>query len=370
MREELVGTLGKAAVHFQYEGRPVSGEPYGSGHINDTYRLILEDGTGQESPVILQRINTGIFQDPEALMGNIVRVTAHLRKKILDAGGDPMRETMQIIPARDGKAFWADGEGNYWRSYLFITGATSYDQIQVPAHFEEAGVLFGDFQGMLADFPAETLAQTIPGFHDTKKRYQSFLEAVRRDICGRAGLVQEEIRFVLERRELAEILGNLQKEGKLPLRVTHNDTKMNNILIDDATGKGLCVIDLDTVMPGLAVHDFGDSIRFGANTAAEDEPDFRLASLDLSLFELYTKGYLLGCAGRLTQEEIRHLTMGARVMTFECGMRFLTDYLSGDTYFKIHRPAQNLDRCHVQFALLRDMERKYEQMLNIVYAYA
>ncbi len=370
MKEGKELELREIAAHFQYEGTPVSGKPYGSGHINDTYRLILENETGEESPVILQRINTEIFRDPAALMENIKKVTIHLREKILEAGGDPMRETMQIIPAVGGEAFWVDGEGSYWRSYRFITGATSYDQIQVPAHFQEAGALFGKFQGMLADYPAETLAETIPGFHDTKARYQVFLEAVRRDACGRAVRVQEEIRFVLAHRALSETFGILQEKGEMPLRVTHNDTKMNNILIDDETGKGLCVIDLDTVMPGLAAHDFGDSIRFGANTAAEDEPDFRQSSLDLGLFELYTKGYLPGCAGRLTEEEIRQLPMGARVMTFECGMRFLTDYLEGDTYFKIHRPDQNLDRCRVQFALLRDMERKFEKMQNIVYTYA
>ncbi len=360
----------EAAANFQYEGVPVDGSPYGSGHINDTYRVFLDNGAGQRDAVILQRINTEIFRDPEALMGNIEKVTAHLRKKILQGGGDPTRETMQIIPARDGRAFWIDAEGHYWRSYRFITGATSYDKIRVPAHFYEAGVLFGNFQGMMADFPAETLAQTLPGFHDTKARYQAFREALREDICKRAALAQAEIRFVLEREDLADAAGVMQKDDAVPLRVTHNDTKLNNILIDDETGKGLCVIDLDTVMPGLAANDFGDSIRFGANTATEDEPDFTLSSLDMELFELYTKGYLKGCAGRLTEKEIRQLPLGARAMTFECGMRFLTDYLVGDTYFRIHRPDQNLDRCRVQFALLYDMEQKYEQMQEIVSANA
>ncbi len=358
----------EAAANFQYEGIPVDGGPYGSGHINDTYRVFLDNGSGKPCPVILQQINTEIFRDPEALMENIEKVTSHLREKILRFGGDPARETMQIIPAGDGRPFWIDAKGHYWRSYRFITGATSYDQIRKPAHFYEAGVLFGNFQGMLADFPAETLAETIPGFHDTKARYKAFREAVWEDACSRAALVQAEIRFVLERADLAEMAGIMQKDGSMPLRVTHNDTKLNNILIDDKTGKGLCVIDLDTVMPGLVINDFGDSIRFGANTAAEDEPDFTRASLDMELFELYTKGYLKGCAGRLTEKEIRQLPLGARTMTFECGMRFLTDYLKGDTYFRIHRPDQNLDRCRVQFALLYDMEQKYEKMQKIVSA--
>ncbi len=370
MKQDTDKAWAQAAAHFLYEGALAGGEPYGSGHINDTYRLALRDEDGRRTSVILQRMNTDIFREPEKLMANILGVTAHLREKIKGKGGDPDRETMQVIPAKDGKAFYVDPDGQYWRSYRFITGASSYDRVLVPAHFYETGVSFGAFQGMLADYPADTLYETIPGFHDTKARFSAFMEAVSKDPLKRAGKVRAEIRFVQEREYLAELFGMLKGSGNLPLRVTHNDTKLNNILIDDETGEGLCVIDLDTVMPGLAANDFGDSIRFGANTAAEDEPDLSRVSLDLHLFELYAKGYLVGCAGRLTEEEVRLLPMGARAMTYECGMRFLTDYLLGDTYFKIHRPEQNLDRCRVQFALLADMERKWEAMQRIVRTYA
>lgn len=235
-----------------------------------------------------------------------------------------------------------------------------------PEDFYQSGVIFGKFQGMLADYPAETLHETIKGFHDTRARFENFRKAVREDVCGRAALVEEEISFIMAREEMTDKLWNLEKTGKIPLRVTHNDTKLNNVMIDDRTGQGLCVVDLDTVMPGLSVHDFGDSVRFGVSTAAEDEPDLSRVSCDLELFDIYTKGFLEGCQGRLTPQEVELFPMGAKVMTFECGMRFLTDYLEGDHYFKIHRPDHNLDRCRTQLKLVQDMEKKWEIMEQIV----
>lgn len=359
----------EAIQNFKFEGTLIDTRPYGSGHINDTYLLTFEIASMGRMKVILQRMNKEIFTKPEELMENIIGVTSYLRKKIIENGGDPDRETLNLIPTVEEKPYYIDSEGDYWRSYIFITDATSYDQVEKPEDFYQSAVAFGNFQRLLSDYPAETLHETIQGFHDTKARFQTFREAVKKDVCGRAAKVQKEIEFVLAHEDVANIFSDLQKKGELPLRVTHNDTKLNNIMIDNRTGKGICVIDLDTVMPGLAMNDFGDSIRFGASTAAEDEQDLSKVSCSMELFEIYVKGFLEGCAGRLTQREVELLPMGAKVMTFECGMRFLTDYLEGDHYFKIHREDHNLDRCRTQFKLVEDMERKWDTMQQIVKKY-
>ena len=241
--------------------------------------------------------------------------------------------------------------------------------MEKPEDFYESALAFGNFQRLLADYPADTLHETIRGFHDTRARFEVFRQAVEKDVCGRADSVQKEIEFVLAREDVANVFGKLQENGEVPLRVTHNDTKLNNIMIDKATGKGICVIDLDTVMPGLAMNDFGDSIRFGASTAAEDEQDLTKVSCSMDLFEIYVKGFLEGCGGSLTPREVELLPMGAKVMTYECGMRFLTDYLEGDHYFKIHREGHNLDRARTQFKLVEDMENKWDTMMEIVRRY-
>ena len=315
----------EAIANFRYEGILVRECPYGSGHINDTYLLVFDIAEMGQISVILQRMNTKTFKNPIALMENIEGVTSFLRKKIIENGGDPERETLNVIPAVDGKPYYVDSCGDYWRSYKFITNATSYDQVENPKHFYESGVAFGKFQCLLADYPADTLYEIIEGFHDTRARFAVFKKAVEEDVMGRAAHVQKEIQFVLDREDVANYFAELMDKGALPLRVTHNDTKLNNIMIDDKTGKGICVIDLDTVMPGLAMNDFGDSIRFGASTAAEDERDLDKVSCDMELFELYTKGFIEGCNGQLTETEMELLPMGAKVMTYECGMRFLTD---------------------------------------------
>lgn len=353
---------------FQFEGTYTEGIPYGSGHINDTFRVTFQE-EGKTKRYILQRMNTQIFLHPEELMENVEGVTSWLRKKIEERGGNPDRETLNLVPTKQGKFFYADTDGDYWRAYLFIEDAMTYDLVEKKEDFYESAVAFGNFQGLLADYPAETLHETIQDFHNTVKRLDTFKKAVEADVCKRAADVQEEIRFVLDREPLAHKLCDMQAEGKLPLRVTHNDTKLNNIMIDNATGKAICVIDLDTVMPGLAVNDFGDSIRFGASTGAEDEPDLSKVSCSMELFELYTKGFVEGCKGSLTKEELDMLPVGAMTMTYECGMRFLTDYLEGDHYFKIHREGHNLDRCRTQFKLVRNMEEKWEQMNEIVNKY-
>ena len=328
--------------------------PYGSGHINDTYRLTY--GTGKH--YILQKMNKSIFTKPVELMENVSGVTAWLKKKIQENGGDVERETLNLVMTKDGLPYYVDEDGEYWRVYLFIENATCYDMVKDENDFYQSAVAFGHFQRLLADYPAETLHETIVNFHNTVDRLNKFKTAV-----------EKEIQFVLDRTELAHVLCDMQEQGKLPLRVTHNDTKLNNIMIDNATGKAICVIDLDTVMPGLSVNDFGDSIRFGASTGAEDEKDLTKVSCDLHLYEVYVKGFIEGCGGALTETELDMLPMGAILMTFECGMRFLTDYLEGDHYFKIHREGHNLDRSRTQFKLVKDMEEKLSRMKEIVNKY-
>lgn len=366
--QKTTNGLPQACHGFAIEGTYKDCISYGNGHINDTYLLTYEQND-QEHAYILQHMNKTIFTDPEALMENIIGVTGFLKEKIKAAGGNPRRETLDFVPAADGKPYYKDDFGEYWRAYHYINHVYTLDQVKNPEDFYQSALSFGHFQQMLADFPADTLHETIPDFHNTAVRFKTFEKAVTEDICGRAAGVMEEIQFVRQHSDLACVLGDLQKQGKIPLRVTHNDTKSNNVLIDEATGKGLCVIDLDTVMPGLSVNDFGDSIRFGASTAAEDEKDLSRVSCSMELYEAYVKGFLEGCGGRLTDNEIAALPLGAKVMTYECGMRFLTDYLCGDTYFKIHRPEHNLDRARTQFKLVSDMENKWEEMQTIVQKY-
>ena len=359
----------EALSAFRMDGIAVSAERYGSGHINDTYLVKTQKADGTEGRVIMQRMNTSIFKEPELLMENILNVTSFLRERIIEKGGNPERETLNVIPTNEGKAFFVDSEGNYWRCYVFIEDATGYDKVEDPEDFYQSAVSFGNFQCLLADYPAETLHETIKAFHDTKARFAVFQKAVADDVCGRAAAVKEEIDFYLDREDVANVFGDLLAKGEIPLRVTHNDTKLNNIMIDDETHKGICVIDLDTVMPGLAMNDFGDSIRFGASTAAEDEKDLDKVWCDMRLFELYVKGFIEGCGGKLTKKEIELLPMGAKVMTYECGMRFLTDYLQGDVYFKTHREGHNLDRTRTHIKLIQDMEAKWETMKKIVEKY-
>lgn len=360
-------------VHEAIDGFKLPGElkeciRYGSGHINDTYRLTYETPQGTKR-YILQRMSTSIFKKPLELMENVSGVTAWLRKKIIENGGDPERETLTLVKSNDGLPYFVDSTGEYWRVYLFIEGATCYDAVKDDNDFYQSAVAFGHFQRLLADYPAETLHETIKDFHNTPDRLEKFKKAVAEDICGRAASVQKEIDFILEREELTHALYDLQLDGRLPLRVTHNDTKLNNIMIDDETGKAICVIDLDTVMPGLTANDFGDSIRFGASTALEDEQDLSKVSCDLHLFDVYTRGFIEGCGGALTDLEIDMLPMGAILMTFENGIRFLTDHLEGDHYFHIHREGHNLDRCRTQLTLVKDMQEKLPQMNAIIQKY-
>ena len=367
-QKELNAGRQEALEGFDIPGRFVECVPCGNGHINDTYMVTFEEEDGR-CRYSLQHMNRSVFKDPVSLMNNILHVTAYLKEQIRSQGGDPQRETLDFVCTKTGEPYFVDSYGEYWRAYHFVEDAYALEEISNPQDFYESAVAFGHFQRMLADFPADSLTETIAGFHDTKARFAAFEQAVAADVCHRAEGVQQEIRFVRDRYDVACVLGDLLEAGKLPLRVTHNDTKSNNVLIDKATGRGLCVIDLDTVMPGLAVNDFGDSIRFGASTGAEDEKDLSKIWCDLELYETYMKGFVEGCGGTLTDMEIECLPVGARVMTYECGMRFLTDYLSGDTYFKTAYPTHNLDRARTQFKLVWDMEQKWEKMQAIAEKY-
>jgi len=339
--------------------------PYGDGHINDTY--VTNIGSKR---YILQRINHSIFKNPQQVMENIFNVTEHLRKKIVEGNGDPNRETLTVIKTLDDKFFYKTDEGDYFRMYKFIEGAKTYQMVEQPIHFYNAAKAFGRFQKLLADFPANQLFETIPNFHNTKMRFENLLIAIKEDKVGRCANVQAEIDFALKRGGDVSLILDAIEAGNVPVRVTHNDTKYNNIMIDDITGEGVCVIDLDTVMPGSLLYDYGDALRFGTNTAEEDEVDLENVNCDLNLFEHFTKGYLEELKDDLTEAELELLAFSAKLMTFECGIRFLTDYLNGDTYFKIHRPQHNLDRTRNQFKLVFDMEEKMEIMKEVVKKYA
>ena len=355
--------------NFAVEGRVVHSEPYGSGHINDT-RYIEVDRDGVIHKYILQKINKNVFKNPVELMSNYVAVTEYLRKIIIANGGDPDRETLNAIKTKDGKDCYLDPDGEYWRVVLFVEDSLSFDKVENPEQFYKSAVAFGNFQYLLRNYPADTLYETIVNFHNTPDRVRQLMEAVSADKCGRLSEVTSEVEFCKAREEFAKTLEIARESGKLPLKVTHNDTKLNNILFDKATGKPLCVIDLDTIMPGYSVNDFGDSIRFGATTALEDEADLTKVNFDISLYELYVKGFIEGAQGGLSEGELELLPIGAMMMTFECGMRFLTDYLQGDTYFRTSRPGQNLDRARNQFKLVSDMEKKLPEMREIVKKYS
>ena len=319
---------------FLYNGTFIYEEPFGCGHINSTFAVYFSRETKPPVRYILQAINTSIFKDPYGLMENIEGVTSHLRKKLIEQGKDPSRGTLTVIPTKSGSSLFFFFFGVYWRSY-----------------------------------PADTLHEIIPNFHNTPSRYEDFKSAIKADKKGRAKNVQQEIEFYLERETDGKTVVDAINAGKLPLRVTHNDTKLNNIMMDNTTNEGICVIDLDTVMPGSVLYDFGDSIRFGASTAAEDEIDLTKVSMSLELFEAYTAGFLSEAGDSLTKEEIELIPFSAKLMTLECGLRFLTDYLNGDTYFKIQREHHNLDRTRTQMILVADMERKMDDMKQIVTKY-
>jgi len=352
--------------HFCLEGEFVSAAPCGFGHINDTYAVEFRLPGGEFRRYPLQRVNSHVFRNIAGLMRNMEAVTGHLRSRIAAAGGNSEREVLTLIPCVDGNTFHTTLSGEFWRAFVFIEGARTYEVSESREHIYQVGRAFGHFQQLLADFPAVQLVETIPGFHHTARRFGAFARAVQRDVVNRAHTARPEIEFVEARAEEMPGLLRLLDSGTLPSRVTHNDTKLNNVMIDDITGEGICVIDLDTVMPGSALYDFGDAVRYAANPAAEDERDLSKVCIDLEIYACLARGFLDAARGLLTPEEVDYLPFSAKLMTLECGMRFLTDYLEGDVYFKTSREGHNLDRCRTQLKMVADMEAKLEQMERIV----
>ncbi len=356
--------LRRVSGYFDLVGDFVSAVPYGSGHINDTYRVVINQG-GAEVHYIFQRINHTIFTCPPALMENIERVTGHIFEKIQKLG-DATRRTLYLIKSWDGKSYCHDEEGNYWRVYIFIEKARTYDVIENDRQAFQAARAFGEFQNDLVDLPGGRLNETILDFHNTPKRLANLEAAIKADAAGRVKEVEAEIEFVLSRRSDTELLLNLQAQGQIPERITHNDTKLNNVMLDDQTGEGICVIDLDTVMPGLVHYDFGDMVRTSTSPAAEDERDLSKVRMQFNMFEALLRGYLDSAGRFLNPVEREYLPFAGKLITLETGIRFLTDYLQGDVYFKIHRAGHNLDRCRTQLKLVESIESQMGDMMKLL----
>jgi Phosphotransferase enzyme family len=353
-------TVAALANQFEIPGEFIGAAPYGKGHINDT-RCVVFRQAGVPVRSILQRINRNVFTSPVALMENIERVTSHLSAQIPD-DQDRSRRVLTLIPARDGRAWHVDEAGNYWRAWRFIEKARTYDTVESAAQAYQAARAFGQFQKMLIGMPAPRLHDTIPGFHHTPKRFTALEQAIALDAAGRAILAKPEIEFAFARQSMTSVL----IDANLPERVAHNDTKFNNVLIDDDTGEAICIIDLDTVMPGLALYDFGDMVRTATSPANEDERDLTKVNMQFSMFEALLRGYLASAGNFLSKAEKQYLAFSGRLIAFEQGIRFLADYLAGDTYYKVHRDGHNLDRCRTQFKLVESIERQEERMEQLV----
>lgn len=359
-------TIAEVLNEFELEGTSYYAERFGAGHINETY-LVKTTAENENKKYVLQKINSNLFPDPERVMSNITLVTEFNRQKIIERGGNPDREGLTIVKTKDNKSYLKKPYGNY-RVYKYIDGAV-YQTVEKPEHFYQSAVAFGDFANLLAEFDAKKLYEVLPDFHNTVKRFNDFMVAIEKNASGRAEQVEKEIDFVLKRKEYCNKITTLLDSGKMPTKVTHNDTKLNNVMFDRNTGKYLAVIDLDTIMPGSICYDFGDSIRFGCNTAAEDEKDLEKVHFNIDLFEEYAKGYLFALGDSATEIEKENLAFSAILLTYECGMRFLTDHINGDTYFHIARENHNLDRARTQFKLIEEMEKVHPQMQMLVKKY-
>jgi hypothetical protein len=358
----LFQTIAAIGEKFAIAGEFLTGEEIVSGHINTTYRATYRLADGSQRRYILQRINDHVFKDPLAVMRNVERVTRHINDKVLRVKKDLGGQTLQLYPARDGE-FWSHGPaGGIWRCYNCIEGCVTYDVVENTRQAYQAARAFGAFQDLVSDLPASEIHETIPDFHDTRKRFARLMEVAEADPCGRLASVRREFDFIARREALAGRLLALHEAGEIPLRITHNDTKINNVMIDAATDEAVCVIDLDTVMPGLSLYDFGDLVRSATTPVAEDETDLSKVTMRLPVFEALTEGFLSTAGGFLNEVEVEHLAFAGKLLTFEVGIRFLTDYLEGDVYFKTHRPGHNLDRCRTQLALLASMEAQEDAM--------
>lgn len=357
----MTDKLNQIIKQFPFDGTLKNAEATGSGLINTTYKLTFSDGN-QDFRYILQMINTEVFKNPDELMSNIMNVTSFLRNKIALDGGNPNRETLTFLYTKENAPYYRDDEGHCWRAYIYIGSCYTCNSVDSPIKAERSGKAFGRFQGLLSDYPIDNLFETIPDFHNTPVRYEAFKKAIEADAMGRLESVKAEVEFALSREKDASKLTDMIKSGELPVRVTHNDTKINNVLFDKITNDAFCVIDLDTIMPGLSLYDFGDAIRAGGVKSDENEKDLSKYGLDIELYKGFVKGFLSSAGKALTKNEVDNFAFSAKLMGLECGVRFLTDYLNGDTYFKIEYPEHNLVRCRTQFKLVTDVEENMDEM--------
>lgn len=362
-------TLNKICEEFKFEGVLTECSPYGEGHINDTFLVVCEDKYEEKIRYILQRVNHLIFKETEQLMSNIENITFYLSDMVREVEIEEGYEVLKLIKTKKDSSFYKDVDGNYWRAYVFIENATGHTFAKDNTMLYSAGKAFGQFQLMLKDYPVDSLFETIKGFHHTSNRYKSFLEVLEKDVHLRSKFCLDDIQFVKDHKPITTMILEALEQGEIPYRVTHNDTKLNNVLIDNDSGIGRCVIDLDTVMPGSALYDFGDAIRSCGSTVAEDEENLELLKFDTARFDAYSNGFLEVLNHELTKKEIELLPYSAIIMTFECGMRFLTDFLDGDNYFKVHKENHNLIRAKNQFKFVKEMENNLEVMIDIVNRY-
>ena len=352
--------------HFQIYGEIQHAETFKIGHINETYSATYEQG-GTRVRYIHQKINKRVFKNPPTVMKNLMRVTTHIRRKLeAERAGDITRRSLIVIPTRDGQSYFQNGDGEYWRTFVFIEGVQTFEAVQTPQQAFEAGRAFGEFQSHLVDLPDGRLLETIPDFHHTRKRFQALQAAIQKDHFNRAKEAAEEIAFVNAHDGMVDVIRQAMEKGRIPERVTHNDTKFNNVMLDIRTGEAKCVVDLDTVMPGLALYAFGDLVRTTTSPAKEDERDLTKVQMQLPLFAALARGYLATAGAFLTKAEKQHLVTAGKLITFEIGIRFLTDFLEGDVYFKVHRAGHNLDRCRTQFKLVESITQQAKPMNRLV----
>ena len=361
--QQLVAAIGN---QFAVQGEFVCGEQIDSGHINSTYSCTYRQADGTQRRYILQLINRNVFKDPYGLMHNVESVTRHINDKVLRVKKDLGGQTLNLFPARSGGAWVEDAAGGVWRCYNFIEGCVTYDVVENTRQAYQAARAFGSFPDLVSDLDATTLSETIPDFHNTRKRFERLLAVAAADPCGRLASVRPEFDFVCQREALTSVLLDGIAAGRLPLRVTHNDTKINNVMIDAETDEAVCVIDLDTVMPGLALYDFGDLVRTATSPAAEDETDLSKVQMRMPMFEALVEGYLESAGSFINDAEIEQLAFSGMLITLEIGIRFLTDHIEGDVYFKTHRPGHNLDRCRTQLTLVERIEALEEEMNGFV----
>jgi aminoglycoside phosphotransferase (APT) family kinase protein len=362
-RENFIEEISR---QFQIYGEILHAEPCKIGHINETFAATYAQG-GTRVRYIHQKINQNVFKDPESLMENVTRVTSHIREKLSKRGErDVTRKALTLVPARDGRPFHRNGDGDYWRTFFYVEGAQTFEAVQTPAQAFQAGCAFGNFQSLLVDLPGKRLVETIPAFHNTRNRFEHFRQAVVADHCNRAQSATREIQFALQHEDIVDVLLNALAKGQIPERITHNDTKFNNVMLDNESGCQICVLDLDTVMPGLVLYDFGDMVRTTTSPTLEDERDLTRIQMQMPMFEALARGYLEAAGSFLTPAEKALLAFSGKLITFTIGLRFLTDYLAGDKYFRVHRPEHNLDRCRTQFKLMESIEQQEEAMRNLI----